>query len=214
MLDILKGKVTKQDWIYVGCIIAVTVILAAALYYFLVLSQQKKVVARKGQLDAITTELENARKIERNISSLRDEKVLMAQLFDDFQKRLPEEREIPNLLQRFEKMGGEIGLRLEMVPMDTRSERRIETIPFKVKAKGQFHQIVAFINLLESDERYLKVSDIDIGEEKEGVSEANFVLSTFRFLPEKEGDTGGAKGANQQNTAQNTGKSAANGPAK
>ena len=214
MLDILKGKVTRQDWIYVGCIIAVTVVLAAALYYFLVLAEKNKILAVNQQLASITTELESAKKIEQNISSLRDEKVLMAQLFDDFQKRLPEEREIPNLLQRFEKMGGEIGLRLEMVPMDTKSERRIETIPFKVKAKGKFHDVVAFINLLEKDERYLKVSDIDIGEEKEGVSEANFVLSTFRFLPEKEGDAGGAKGVNQQNSAQNTGKSAANGPAK
>ncbi len=214
MLDMLKGKVTKQDWVYVGSIMAVTVVLAAALYYFLVLSEQNKVAARKGQLNSITTELESARKIEKNISSLRDEKVLMAQLFDDFQKRLPEEREIPNLLQRFEKMGGEIGLKLEMVPMDTKVDRRIETIPFKVKAKGQFHQIVGFINLLESDERYLKVSDIDIGEEKEGVSEANFVLSTFRFLPDKDNDSGGAKGANQQNPAQNAGKSAVNGPGK
>ena len=133
----------------------------------------------------------------------------MAQLFDDFQKRLPEEREIPNLLQRFERMGGEIGLRLEMVPMDTKLDRRIETIPFKVKAKGQFHQVVAFINLLESDERYLKVSDIDIGEEKEDVSEAAFILSTFRFLPETDSGFGGAAGVNPQNTAQGAGKSAA-----
>jgi Tfp pilus assembly protein PilO len=211
MLDMLKGKVTKQDWVYVGSIIAVTVVLAGALFYFVVLAEQNRVAARTGQLDNITKELESARTIAKNITALRAEKVLMAQLFDDFQKRLPEEREIPNLLQRFERMGGEIGLRLEMVPNETKIDRRIETIPFKVKAKGQFHQVVAFINLLESDERYLKVSDIDVGEEKEGVSEANFVLSTFRFLSEKEDDSGGAKGVNQQNTAQNAGKSAANG---
>ncbi len=214
MLDMLKGKVTRQDWVYVGSIIAVTVVLAGGLYYFAVMGEQTRVAARGVQLADVTKELESARKIEKNIASLRDEKVLMAQLFDDFQKRLPEEREIPNLLQRFEKMGGEIGLRLEMVPVETKTDRRIETIPFKVKAKGQFHQVVAFINLLESDERYLKVSDIDIGEEKEGVSEANFVLSTFRFLPEKEGEAGAAKGANPQNTDQKTGKSAANEPAK
>jgi Tfp pilus assembly protein PilO len=211
MLDMLKGKVTRQDWVYVGSIIAVTVVIAGALYWFVVMAEQNKVVECNQKLGTVSQELESARKIEKNIAALRDEKVLMAQLFDDFQKRLPEEREIPNLLQRFEKMGGEIGLRLEMVPMDTKIDRRIETIPFKVKAKGKFHDVVAFINLLESDERYLKVSDIDIGEEKEGVSETNFVLSTFRFLPDKEGETGGAKGVNQQNTAQNAGKSAANG---
>ena len=214
MLDMLKGKVTKQDWVYVGSIMAVTVIIAGALYYFLILAEQNRITARKQQLDSISKELESALKIKENITSLRDEKVLMAQLFDDFQKRLPEEREIPNLLQRFEKMGGEIGLRLEMVPADTRADGRIETIPFRVKAKGPFHQVVAFINLLESDERYLKVSDIDIGEEKVGVSEANFMLSTFRFLPDKDGSAGGAKDANQQNTARNAVKSGPNGPAK
>lgn len=205
MLDMLKGKVTRQDWIYVGSILAVTVVLAGALYYFVIQAEKAKIAARAQQLSGVAAELESARKIEQNIASLRDEKVLMAQLFDDFQKRLPEEREIPNLLQRFERMGGEIGLRLEMVPMDTKLDRRIETIPFKVKAKGQFHQVVAFINLLESDERYLKVSDIDIGEEKEDVSEAAFILSTFRFLPESDG----AAGVNPVNAAQGAGKSAA-----
>jgi len=214
MLDMFKGKVTRQDWVYVGSIIAVTVVLAGALYYFVVMAEQNRVAACKQQFDAASKELAEARKVEQNIASLRSDKVVLAQLFDDFQRRLPEEREIPNLLQRFEKMGGEIGLRLEMVPMETKTDQRIETIPFKVKAKGKFHDIVGFVNLLENDERYLKVSDLDIGEEKEGVSEAGFVLSTFRFLPDKAAEAGGATGANQQNSAQNAGKSAANGPAK
>jgi len=63
-----------------------------------------------------------------------------------------------------------------------------EVIPYQVVAKGSFHQIVAFINLLEKDQRYLKISDLDIGPEKAGICEAKFVLSTFRFVEQE--DTG------------------------
>ena len=62
----------------------------------------------------------------------------------------------------------------------------MEVIPYKAITDGQFHQIVSFINMLERDERYLKISDLDIDEEIEGISKATFVLSTFRFLNEPE----------------------------
>jgi Tfp pilus assembly protein PilO len=61
-----------------------------------------------------------------------------------------------------------------------------ETIPYKVTARGTFHQIVSFINRLERDDRYLAISDLDIKEEQAGVSEATFTLSTFRFLKSSE----------------------------
>jgi len=57
-----------------------------------------------------------------------------------------------------------------------------ETIPYEIIARGDFHEIVQFINLLERDQRYLKVSNLDIGEEIAGISEATFQLSTFRFI--------------------------------
>ena len=53
MLDMLKGKVTRQDWIYVGSILAVTVVLAGALYYFVIQAENAKITARAQQLAGV-----------------------------------------------------------------------------------------------------------------------------------------------------------------
>lgn len=186
MLDILTGKVTAKDWMFVGGVLALTAVVAVAFYVLIIGHQKKKVEACRQELAAVKKELGEARKIEENIDGLRKESEDMERLVDIFQERLPSEREIPNLLRRFETIGGELGLKVQLASLPSRKESRTETIPYKVTATGEFHQIVGFINRLERDERYLKVSDLDIGEQEAGVSAATFVLSTFRFIEQEE----------------------------
>lgn len=183
MLDIFKGKVTAKDWIFVGVVIAVAVLVAAGGYFVLIGGEKGKVEQRRQQLATLEKELGEAREIEKNIDALREESSGMTRLVDLFEKRLPEEREIPTLLRRFEKLGSELGLRVQLASLPSRKESRMETIPYKVTATGLFHQIASFINMLERDERYLKITDLDISSTQEaGVSNATFVLSTFRFI--------------------------------
>lgn len=186
MLDILTGKVTPRDWMFVGGVLALTAALAVGFYVVVIGHQKQRVEDRRQELAGVKKELGEAKRIEENIDGLRKDSEDMERLVDIFQKRLPSEREIPNLLRRFEKLGAELGLRVQLASLPSRKESRTETIPYKVTATGEFHQIVGFINLLERDERYLKVSDLDIGEQEAGVSAATFVLSTFRFIEQEE----------------------------
>lgn len=191
MLDLLQGKITKKDWIFVGGMIAVTVVLAA-LYFGLVYRYfEQKVEAERKQIADIQKELDEAKKISANITQLREDAAQMRKLVEGFRQRLPEEREIPTLLNRIEMLGAELGLRVQLSTLPTKVDRKIEVIPYKVTAIGQFHPIVTFINMLERDKRYFKLSDIDIGEEKEGVSTATFTLSTFRFIAESSSEDDG-----------------------
>ncbi|MBW7864142.1 MAG: type 4a pilus biogenesis protein PilO [Candidatus Hydrogenedentes bacterium] len=183
MLDIFKGKVTAKDWIFVGVVVFIAALVAAGGYFLLIGGERAKVEERRQELAKLDKELGEAKEIEKNIEALREESTGMTRLVDLFEKRLPEEREIPTLLQRFEKLGSELGLRVQLASIPSRKESRMETIPYKVTATGLFHQIVSFINMLERDERYLKISDLDISSAQEaGVSNATFVLSTFRFI--------------------------------
>lgn len=186
MLDIFKGKVVAKDWVFVGVVLAVTLALAVLFYLLVFRTEQGKVETKRTELADLTKELNEVKRVQKDIDKLREEYGQMSQLVERFEKRLPEEREIPTLLNRFERLGGELGLKVEMSTMPPKRENRVEVIPYKVTTRGQFHQITSFINLLERDDRYLKVSEIDIGEEEEGVSEATFVLSTFRFITEAE----------------------------
>lgn len=186
MSDTTRRRVTRRDWVFVGVVLLLTAALFTGYYFLGYRKIQNDITVANNQLKVTQDELRHARELDAGIEALRSEAKEMGHLVEVFEKRLPEEREIPELLGRFERLGGEIGLRVQLSSLPTRTSGNMEVIPYKAVAFGQFHQIATFINMLERDERYLKVTDLDIAEEVEGVSQATFVLSTFRFISEPE----------------------------
>ncbi len=182
MIEFFKGSVTPRDFAFVAVVISLAGVLCAAFYFAVYTGQQAELKTELAKLETIKQDLKTARETEANIKALRDEASKMQQLVDLFELRLPDEREIPLLVKNFEDLGTRAGLRVQLVQNQNIMENSKETIPYKVTAQGTFHQIVHFINLLERDKRYLKISDLDIGPEEAGASEATFTLSTFRFI--------------------------------
>jgi Tfp pilus assembly protein PilO len=184
MINFLKGTVTPVDWIVVAVVIVLTAGLCAGFYFVVYAGQQQKLDGINAEVDTLQKELNLAYETRRNIEELRKEYADLDKLVKQFRRRLPAERDIPRLLYQFEGLGDNIGLSVKLTSLPTITEENRETIPYEVTAFGNFHQIVTFINLLERDNRYFKISDIDIGEEVAGVAEAKFTLSTFRLIEE------------------------------
>ncbi len=187
MMDMFKGKVTLQDWIFVGVVLAVTVGLFVGFFFLVYTGKRVTIAARAEEYKTISEELKAAQKIDANIDALQEEADKMNNLVTLFEQRLPEKMEIPSLLRGIETQAADLGLRVELSSQPTRKEANIEVIPYKVMAIGKFHDVVTFINMLERSQRYFKISDIDIGEEENGVSQTQFILSTFRFIQDEAG---------------------------
>ncbi len=182
MRDFLKGTVTPKDWAFVAVVLSITGILCVLYFFLFHKPSVEELDGMQIHLTELQGDLQRARETNENIDALREEANKMETLVDLFEDRLPERREIPSLLAKFEGLGDNIGLRVELTQLPTSMDASKETIPYQARVRGNFHQIVTFINLLERDERYLKISDIDVREENIGVSEATFTLSTFRFV--------------------------------
>ena len=181
-MDIFKGKVTSRDAAIAGGIVAVACLLCAVFYFLVFSTQQKHLMEIESKTASLNQELKLAREKHTNYADFEREFNETRELVESFEGRLPDERDIPKLLRQFEAVGDELGLAVDLATLPVTSDANKETIPYKVTARGTFHQIVSFINRLERDERYLAISDLDIKEEQAGVSEATFTLSTFRFL--------------------------------
>jgi len=186
MLDFFKGTVTVRDWAAVAGIICGSALLCVAFYFLVYTTQQDTLSDTIDRDRQVQADLQVARRVKLNIQAHRDEARKMNELVTQFEERLPTSGEIPMLLRQFEGFAREIGLRVELERLAKEPEQSKETIPYSVKARGDFHEIVSFINRLERHKRYLKISDLDIGEEEEGVAEASFTLSTFRFIQKDE----------------------------
>jgi Tfp pilus assembly protein PilO len=181
-MEALKGKVTPKDWIAVGIVLAVVAAILA-LYIFFVHSKQRTALdALTADITAIQRDLQEAHTKEKNIAALREETEKIQSLVSDFEKRLPSQREIPTLVRQFEQMANDVGLSHALKPENPIRDERKETIPYSITTYGTFHQTASFINRLERFERYLKVSNLKMEEEKDNVSKSTFTLSTYRFL--------------------------------
>jgi type IV pilus assembly protein PilO len=159
----------------------VTVLLAVG-FYFLVYSEQNKTMAALvADNKQVAEKLKLALETQKNIDALRAEASQMQLLVTQFEERLPNTQEIQTLLRQFESFAGEIGLLVELSKLAPVGDAKKEVIPYSVKARGTFHQVATFINRLERYQRYLKISELNIGKVENGQATATFRLSTFRF---------------------------------
>tara|TARA_R110001592_G_scaffold22785_8_gene90284 strand:+ start:212 stop:802 length:591 start_codon:yes stop_codon:yes gene_type:complete len=182
MMDFFKGTVTPKDWLFVAAVLGLAMLLSVGFYFGIYTKQNVKLAEVQLSLKETKEELKQAVAINNDYEEFKAKAETAEKLVEVFEKRLPEEREIPKLLQQFEAKATELGLSVGLEQLPTTTDPNKETIPYEIVALGGFHEIVQFINLLERDTRYLKVSNLDIDEETAGVSEASFTLSTFRFI--------------------------------
>ena len=111
-------------------------------------------------------------------------------------KKLPYEKDIPNLLEHLSKTAKATGVKIlaiEPVNPDVKIKQEAQEkgglyleMPIKIDARAGYHQLGIFINKLENSERFMKVTDLRI--EKEGsnakMHDVSLVISTFVLLQE------------------------------
>ncbi len=182
MMDFFKGQVTAKDWLIVGTIAAVLIAMCVVFYFFVHSDSVKKLSAVQDEDKLVQQDLTRAKQIKATIEDTRTEMAKITELVSEFEKRLPKEREIPMLIERFGELAEKVGLNVSLTQLPELKDATKGTNPFKVTAKGDFHRIVSFINLLERFERYVKITDLKFGEEVNGELDASFTLSTFRFI--------------------------------
>ena len=178
MTDTSRRRITRQDWAFVGVVLLLTAAIFTGFYFLGYRKLQNDITVAGDQLRKTQEELKHARELNAGIEALRSDAQEMCHLVEVFEKRLPEEREIPELLGRFERLGGEIGLRVQLSSLPTRTSGNMEIIPYKAVAFGQFHQIATFINML--DVMNDTVGDRPGHRRRRRASQATFVRSTPR----------------------------------
>jgi type IV pilus assembly protein PilO len=182
MIELLSGRPTRSDWIATGVILLVAVGLGAGFFFGVHKNKVQALADLKTKNAQVATELAAAQTIAANYEELKAEVAQTQILVDAFEKRLPTQRQLATLITDFERLANQSELQVQLTARAPIREPLKHTIPYKVTADGTFHQIASFINRLERYERYLRVSDLKIEEEKAGKSTATFTLSTYIFI--------------------------------
>jgi Tfp pilus assembly protein PilO len=182
MSALSKPVITKQDWLIVGCICAGLIVVAVVVAAFVYVPQRAEMRKLDDDTASTQAELDVARETAQKMDELEKKLERILLLVERFEAKLPTRKEIPKLYKKFQLAAGDANVVVESIERldETKKALRVE-IPYKFEVSGSYHELAAFINTLEIGERFVKISDVHIGEQKSGVSKADFRLATYLF---------------------------------
>ena len=161
-------------------------------YWFLVVSPR---MSRTSQLAAHIEEMEQERDKKKFEAERMPERQKEVDALDKQLKfaltRLPDEKEIPELLSSISNLGRDSGLEILVFrQMPEGYQEFYAEVPVEMSVRGNYHQVAQFLDRVGKLDRIVNVSSIALKAPKnvdESVQlDVNSRITTFRFLSEAE----------------------------
>ncbi len=182
--SLLKLPLSKKA----GILAVVNVVIAGLLYWFLTGPKYVEVKNLTVQMDELNVKLNENRSIAADIPKYLSEKEEMEKKLSLAIAQLPNEKEIPDLIDSISASGENAGLKIMLfkpgreVPKGFYAE-----IPVNMSVEGKFESMFNFSYRVSRLPRIVNVGNLDIvsqGHKNRIPSlKANFVATTFRFIP-------------------------------
>ncbi len=176
------GSISNKDATIAGIISAGLV--GVLLLYVLIVqsSMSRQTDELNASIRNLAKELDDAKRLAAQEEELKAQLVNVEDLVKQFEAKLPTRTEIPRLYEGFQTAAEQAHVKVDFIKkMKETSDETLVTIPYEVSVYGNYHQLASFINRLETGARFMKISKLNIGEQKDGVSNAKFTLSTYLF---------------------------------
>jgi type IV pilus assembly protein PilO len=161
-------------------------------YYFLILSPR---LTRTAAMHAHIEDMvqERARKLSE--AQAMPDRQKEVEVLDRQLKlaiaRLPDEKEIPDLLSSVSNLGRDSGLDILIFRQKPETYQEFYAqVPVEMQVRGGYHQVAAFFDRVGKLDRIVNVSDISMKDPKvagdDVILQANCQVTTYRFLSEAE----------------------------
>lgn len=181
-------------------LIATFVLIGGGFYYFVYqeqVSQIQKTRTSIAEREKRLVELKNAAK---QVDKLQAELVKAEEDFQQLLTFLPDQKEIPTLLESVSQLGAQVGLENVLFqPQPEQAEEYYAAIPVKIEVLGTYHEVGIFLDSLSKMHRILKVDNLSLIKRPGNPRlQVGCTLVTYRFVdkPEtgKASDKGKGKG--------------------
>lgn len=176
--------------IYVGTF----VLISGAFVYLLILPKFQMIDELSTQLENLEQQVVAARTKASQLEKFRQDFAAKKDEFAVVKKSLPEQKDIPKLLESVSLSGQEAGL--EFLLFEPKGEGKKEfyaQLPISVRVKGPFYSVVDFFNRVSRLSRIVHIRNVKIKPDKRSsdlTTECRAI--TFRFI-ETKGKTEGKK---------------------
>lgn len=166
------------------------IVIAAGTFFFVIQPLDEKIARHNVRISQLDNELEQKKSIARNLVRYRVEVERLKQRLNEALTLLPNEAEIPELLQKLASLVQQSDLVMrQFEPTGEVVQGFYAKIPVKMSITGNYHSIAIFFDKVAKLARIVNVTDIKLRnpkvENKRIVLEAEFVATTFKFVEAK-----------------------------
>ena len=167
-------------------------LLVCVAYWLLVYSPRRaEMQATISRIDNLREQREHKQKLIANLDAQRDEVRELTAQVHEAEIRLPDQKEIPDLLSSVSSAGRESGLEILLFRQQPeRFQDFYAEVPVQVLVRGNYHQVATFFDRVGQLGRIVNVSDISMKSPK--LEDGSMIIDTscsavtFRFLDEAE----------------------------
>lgn len=166
----------------------VNVLIIVAVYFALIGPKREEVETLNVQHQDLTVKLNEARAIAADIPKFLMEKEDLESKLKAAVAQLPNEKEIPDLIESISRAGEKSGLKILLFKPQKESPRGFYAeVPVTMSVEGRFESLYDFSQKIGELPRIVNMAGLDISstghKNRVPMLKANFVATTFRFIP-------------------------------
>jgi type IV pilus assembly protein PilO len=189
-IKINTDVILKRPPLQRGAILVVFNIIIAALGYFFLITPTIEEAAKLTEvLDKLTAKIEESRTIAADIAKYKREMAALELKLVEALSKLPNEKEIPDLLESISDAVKEVGLNVFLFkPGKIRKKGFYAEVPVNMTVSGGYESLYEFSDRMARLPRIVNIGSLKIvGPKKAGFSpqlETTLVVMTFMFVPQ------------------------------
>jgi len=181
--SITKLPLSKKALILAG----INIFILVAVYWFLIGPKYNEVNRLKVDLQSLTSKLNENRAIAADIPKFVREKEELEAKLKAAVAELPNEKEIPDLIDSISRAGEKSGLKiLVFKPSPEVSRGFYAEVPVNMTVEGKFESLYDFSLKISKLSRIVNITNMNIvslgHKNRVPLLKADFVTTTFRFL--------------------------------
>ncbi|MBU1043822.1 MAG: type 4a pilus biogenesis protein PilO [Candidatus Omnitrophica bacterium] len=185
----MKKELSKKDQTLIAGIIGIFILVVLS---FVTVFQPliTKILNYNKQEKTMSEQLAKVESMSADKEKLSRELEIITKKIDYYEKKLPQQTDIPEILAELIKIGEKSNVTFIMIePQNTKQiavgdsqNKTYLEIPIEIKLKAGYHQFAAFVNGVENFQRFMKVDNIKItskDDSAEKLHEASLTVSAF-----------------------------------
>jgi type IV pilus assembly protein PilO len=183
--SVVQEKIAALTTLQKALVFVGTFLLLGIAFYFGVYKDHAETIRKlKSDIASQETRLATLKKAAAQVEVLQKELAESKEALNQLLALLPDQKEIPGLLENVSKLGAQVGLEnILFEPLPEQPHEFYATIPIRLDLLGTYHELGTFFDSVSRLDRILKVENLNITRQKDTSRlQVNCTVVTYRFI--------------------------------